>query len=70
MAAVIVTAPGMSNRRRAPSVGRSGRITRGAAISSASATGTGSRNVQRQPISVSNPPNTRPSENPLAPVAV
>lgn len=70
MAAVTVTAPAMSNSRarmvrRAVSRGRK----RGAASTSASATGTGRKNVARQLSSVSSPPNTRPSDQPLAPVA-
>ena len=71
MPAVSVTAPAKSKLRRTPgAIGPSFASTRGAAISMASATGTGSRNVQRQPSSVSRPPNTRPSEKPLAPQAV
>jgi hypothetical protein len=35
-----------------------------------SATTTGRKKTQRQPISVSSPPKTSPSENPVAPVAV
>ena len=38
--------------------------------SATSATGAGRKNTQRQPISVSRPPKTRPSEKPVAPVAV
>ena len=70
IAAVIVAAPAKSKPRRGPSAGASLASTRGAATSSASAIGTGSRNVQRQPSSVSRPPNTSPSEKPLAPQAV
>jgi hypothetical protein len=70
IAAVTVTAPAMSYRRGPVSAGRSRGITRGATARMASANGTGSRNVQRQPSSVSSPPSTRPSEKPLAPVAV
>ena len=70
MPAVSVTAPGMSNDGRGPSRGRSRGTKRGASASRAIAMGTGSRNVQRQPSSVSRPPATRPSEKPLAPVAV
>ena len=69
--AVSVTAPAKSKLRRMPgAIGPSFASTRGAAISSPIATGTGSRNVQRQPSSVISPPNTRPSEKPLAPTAV
>ena len=38
--------------------------------SSTAAIGTGRKNTQRQPSSVSRPPITRPSEKPVAPVAV
>ena len=41
-----------------------------AARSVISAKGAGKRNTQRQPISVSSPLNTSPSENPVAPVAL
>ena len=40
------------------------------ASSVTSATGAGRKKTQRQPISVSRPPKTRPSEKPVAPVAV
>ena len=71
MPAVSVTAPAKSKLRRTPgAIGPSLASTRGAAISSAIATGTGSRNVQRQPSSVIRPPKTSPSEKPLAPQAV
>ena len=70
MPAVNVTAPGMSNERRVVSPTRSRGRNRGARARMAIAIGTGSRNVQRHPISVSRPPATRPSEKPLAPVAV
>jgi hypothetical protein len=69
--AVSVIAPAKSKLRRTPAVtGPSLASTRGAATSSAAATGTGSRKVQRQPSSVNRPPKTRPSEKPLAPTAV
>ena len=67
---VRVTAPGTSKRRRDSAAPRSCGITRGPIASRAIAIGTGSRKVQRQPSSVSRPPSTRPSEKPLAPVAV
>ena len=70
MPALSVTAPGTSNERRASCWGMSRGRTRGAAMSRAAAIGTGRTKVQRQPISVSAPPRMRPSENPLAPVAV
>ena len=64
------TAPARSNA----CVLRAGRPVSGtrriAASSVTSAIGTGRKKTQRQPISVSRPPNTRPSENPMAPVAV
>ncbi len=69
IAAVTVTAPAMSYLR-GPIAGRSRGITRGATSRMASANGTGSRNVQRQPSSVSSPPKTSPIEKPEAPVAV
>ena len=47
-----------------PRTGRSRGITRGATSRIASANGTGSRKVQRQPSSVSRPPMTSPSEKP------
>jgi hypothetical protein len=41
-----------------------------AASSVRSASGTGKKNTHRHSISVRSPLNTRPSENPVAPVAV
>ena len=70
IAAVIDTAPARSKERAT----RPGRASTGtsriAASSVTSATGTGRKNTHRQPISVSRPPKTSPSENPVAPVAV
>src|SRR4051794_31790464 len=45
-------------------------MSRGPRKRSTSATGAASRKVQREPISVSAPPRTRPSEKPLAPTVV
>ena len=52
--------------------GRPGRAgcSAGPANSTSAATGTGSRNVQRQPTLVSSPPKISPNEKPLAPNAV
>ena len=63
---------GAGRCRSAPvaGAGRASGSTRGAATSATIAIGAGRRNVQRQPISVSSPENTRPSEKPLAPQAV
>src|SRR5919204_6200005 len=70
MPAVRLTAPGRSNARRdlsgRPLLGTS----RMPASKATSATGTGRKNVQRQPSSVNAPPNTSPNEKPVAPVAV
>ena len=67
--AVIDTAPARSNARE-----KRGRVLCGTsripASSATKATGAGRKNTHRQPISVSSPPKTRPSEKPVAPVAV
>ena len=68
--AVRAVAPARSKPRRAPAGARPASGMRiGAAIRMTSATGTGSRNTHLQPISVSRPPATSPSEKPVAPVA-
>ena len=67
MPAVMVTAPGRSKAPRARDCGRVLAQQRGASSQDRSANGTGSRNVQRQPISVMRPPRTSPNEKPLAP---
>ena len=69
MDAVRVTAPARSKPRRAPAGRPESGTSLSAAISVISAIGAGSRKTQRQPISVSRPPKTRPSEKPVAPVA-
>jgi hypothetical protein len=70
MAAVMVTAPATSKPRPM----RDGRPLSGTSFSPAtsaiSATGAGRKKTQRQPASVRRPPITRPSEKPVAPVAV
>ena len=70
IASVTVTAPATSYLRRpVPRAGSRG--TRASAPrKTPTATGTGSRKVQRQPISVSRPPKIRPMEKPAAPQAV
>ena len=68
--AVMLTAPAMSNAPAARRAGWSFGTRRTPAISVTSATGAGRKKTQRQPISVSRPPITSPSENPVAPVAV
>jgi hypothetical protein len=70
IAAVRVSAPGRSNEREARAVRESEGTSRRPATSAASATGAGRKKTQRQPISVSRPPKTSPSEKPVAPVAV
>ena len=67
---VIATAPARSNpflKRETRPLSGTSRIP---ASSVSTATGTGRKKTQRQPISVSRPPKTSPSENPVAPVAV
>src|SRR5213593_2771497 len=70
IAAVIPTAPATSNLREPPDEWALRGTSRRPAASVSSATGTGRKNTQRQPISVRSPPNTSPSEKPVAPVAV
>ena len=66
----MLTAPATSNERAL----RGGRgllgTSRMPAINAVSATGAGRKKTQRQPMSVSSPPKTSPSEKPVAPVAV
>ena len=69
-AAVLVSAPARSKSASRDTVRTDRGTTRMPVSTSSSATGPGSRNVARQPISVRIPPNTRPSENPLAPTTV
>jgi hypothetical protein len=68
--AVTPTAPATSKRRAGRGVALSLGTSFRAAIRTRSASGAGNRNTQRHPISVSTPLKTRPSENPMAPVAV
>jgi len=70
MPAVTVSAPATSKARQSTRRRASAGSSCGTPIRIASATGTGSRNVQRQPASVSSPPKISPSEKPLAPQAV
>ena len=70
IAAVIAVAPPRSNDRRGPRTRPASGTSRMAAIRVMSAMGAGTKNTHRQPSSVRTPPNTRPSENPVAPVAV
>ena len=56
--------------RRTRAAAASTGTSRVAATRVISATGTGRKNTQRQPISVSRPPKTSPREKPVAPVAV
>ena len=70
MPAVIVTAPGRSKAPRWRSDGASLTSSRGVRARISRANGTGSRNVKRQPASVSSPPRISPEEKPLAPNAV
>ena len=70
MAAVIVTAPVKSKPRRMPGTLASAGTSFVAARSATRATTVGTKKTQRQPASVSRPPSTRPSEKPVAPVAV
>ena len=70
IAAVTVTAPGISNLRP-PRAARSPRgISQKAAASTITATGAGTSRVHRQLISVRTPDSTSPSEKPLAPKTV
>ena len=70
MAAVMVSAPGMSNLRSARAARSPRGMSRIAATSTSAATGAGTSRVHRQLISVSKPERTRPSEKPLAPKTV
>ena len=70
MAAVMVSAPGMSNLRPARATRSPRGMNRIAATSTSAATGAGTSSVHRQLISVSRPERTRPSEKPLAPKTV
>jgi hypothetical protein len=70
IAAVRVTAPARSNDRERGTSRCSAGTSWVAAISVTRAIGTGRKKTHRQPISVSSPPKTSPSENPVAPVAV
>ena len=66
----MLTAPETSNARDVRGPWRSRGTSRRPAIRVTSATGAGRKKTQRQPISVSSPPITSPSEKPVAPVAV
>jgi hypothetical protein len=70
MAAVRLSAPARSNERETPALFLSDGTSLLAATRAARATGAGRKKTQRQPISVSRPPKTSPSEKPVAPVAV
>ncbi len=70
IAAVIAVAPARSNERRGPVARPASGTSLTAAIRVISAIGAGTKKTQRHPSSVSSPPNTRPSEKPVAPVAV
>jgi hypothetical protein len=70
IAPVIETAPVRSNARRRWMTPTGSGTSFTAPARAAAATTVGRKNTQRQPTSVSRPPNTSPSENPVAPVAV
>ena len=66
---VSVSAPATSTRRSTTARRPSRGTRRTAATSSSDAKTTGAKNTHRQPISVSSPPTTMPSEKPAAPAA-
>ena len=70
IAAVMPTAPGASNERAPSRVSLTFGTSFSAPASVIAETATGTKKTQRQPSSVSAPPNTSPSEKPVAPVAV
>jgi hypothetical protein len=70
MAAVRLTAPKTSNLRTVCCRLSPAGTRRVAATRVTSATTTGRKNTYRQPIWVKTPPNTKPAEKPVAPVAV
>ena len=67
---VLVTAPMTSKCDQLNAARGDFTITRAPTTSSSSATGPGKISVARHDSSVSNPPKTRPRENPLAPHTV